>query len=184
MTDRARAARSLLGTWTVLVLVFLYVPLAVVVINSFNTSRTFVGLAPPASRRSGGSAAWHSQGARDALLDRRSRRPRRDRDRAGARHDGRARRAAVPVLRPRDRLVCCHPADRAARHRHRHRAQRDVHLRARRDAGPGDGDRRPRDVLHRHRLQQHAGPAAAAGHPTSRRRRPTSALTAARRSAT
>ena len=46
-------------------------------------------------------------------------------------------------------------------HRHRHGAERDVHAGARREPVAVDGDHRPRDVLHRRRLQQRRRAAAA-----------------------
>ena len=70
---------------------------------------------------------------------------------------------ALPLLRPRDDLVPGRPADRAAGHRHRHGAERDVHAGARAVdlESAVHGDRRPRDVLHRRRLQQRRRAAAA-----------------------
>ena len=58
--------KRLLAAWAVLVLAFLYVPLVFVVLNSFNTSRTF---AFPPSGLTGKwwQAAWHSSGAWHAL---------------------------------------------------------------------------------------------------------------------
>ena len=52
------------------------------------------------------------------------------------------------------------------------------------DFGICDGHHRSRDVLHRHRVQQRAGPAAAHSAARSRRPRPTSARPAGRPSAT
>lgn len=58
--------KRLLAVWTAIVLAFLYVPLVFVVLNSFNTSRTF---AFPPSGLTGKwwQAAWHSSGAWHAL---------------------------------------------------------------------------------------------------------------------
>jgi len=50
-----------------LVLVFVYVPLAVVTINSFNSDRTF-GWPPPSLTLQWWEIAWHAQGPRDAAL--------------------------------------------------------------------------------------------------------------------
>ena len=47
-------------------LVFIYVPLLLVLLNSFNTDRTF-GWPPPGYTTEWWQLAWHSQGARDAL---------------------------------------------------------------------------------------------------------------------
>ena len=107
-------------------------------------------------------------------------RDRRDADRAAARHAGRVRRRALPVLRPRDDLVPGHPADRAAGHRHRHGAERHVPRGARavrHRARPVHGDRRPRDVLHRRRSTTTWSRGCGGRRGRSRRRRPTSAPT-------
>jgi putative spermidine/putrescine transport system permease protein len=61
-----RLARRILALVTGLVLLFIYTPLALVVLNSFNTSRTFAW-PPPGYTTQWWSAAWHSQGARDAI---------------------------------------------------------------------------------------------------------------------
>jgi putative spermidine/putrescine transport system permease protein len=55
----------LLG-FTVLVLVVVYTPLALVVLNSFNVDRTFAW-PPPDLTLHWWDLAWHSEGARDAL---------------------------------------------------------------------------------------------------------------------
>ena len=52
--------------FTAVVLVVIYVPLALVLLNSFNTDRTF-GWPPPGYTTRWWELAWHSQGARDAL---------------------------------------------------------------------------------------------------------------------
>ena len=156
-------ARRAVRAWTVLVLVFLYAPLLLVVINAFNASRTFAF--PP----SGFTLRWwvdaaNSQGMWKSLANSVV---------VGlgatviALALGTMAAFAVQryvVLRPQRCEFPCGVADYVAWHRHRHRAQRDVHLRAGRDAGPGDRDRRSRDVLHRHRVQQHPGPVATTGH--------------------
>ena len=58
--------RRVLALVTGLALLVVYAPLALVLLNSFNTSRTFAW-PPPGSRPSGGRAAWQSEGAREAL---------------------------------------------------------------------------------------------------------------------
>ena len=58
--------RRLLGLSTGLALVFIYAPLALVVINSFNVSRTFAW-PPTGYTTQWWQAAWESQGARDAV---------------------------------------------------------------------------------------------------------------------
>jgi putative spermidine/putrescine transport system permease protein len=58
--------RAALWVTTGLVLVFIYVPLLLVLLNSFNTDRTF-GWPPPGYTTEWWQLAWHSQGARDAL---------------------------------------------------------------------------------------------------------------------
>jgi putative spermidine/putrescine transport system permease protein len=52
---------------TAVVLTVVYVPLAVVMVNSFNTDRTFAW-PPKGLTLTWWKAAWHSSGARDALL--------------------------------------------------------------------------------------------------------------------
>jgi putative spermidine/putrescine transport system permease protein len=59
--------RRLLTLFTVGALLFVYTPLALVVLNSFNTSRTFAW-PPPGLTTQWWSAAWESQGARSAVL--------------------------------------------------------------------------------------------------------------------
>ena len=44
--------RRLVRVWTLFVLVFLYAPLLLVMLNAFNTSKTFAF--PPSGRRDGG----------------------------------------------------------------------------------------------------------------------------------
>ena len=58
--------RRVLAISTGLALLFVYAPLALVVLNSFNTSRTFAW-PPPGYTTEWWQAAWHSQGARDAV---------------------------------------------------------------------------------------------------------------------
>ncbi len=62
----SRGARALLAACTALILAFIYVPLGIVVINSFNTSRTFAW-PPTGFTTKWWKAAWHSVGAREAL---------------------------------------------------------------------------------------------------------------------
>ncbi|HEX5088665.1 MAG TPA: ABC transporter permease [Nocardioides sp.] len=58
--------RAALWVTSAIVLVFIYVPLLLVLLNSFNTSRTYAW--PPAGyTMHWWQLAWHSQGARDAL---------------------------------------------------------------------------------------------------------------------
>ena len=62
----SRGLRTTLLVFTVLVLVVVYTPLALVVLNSFNVDRTFTW-PPPDLTLEWWRAAWHSQGARTAL---------------------------------------------------------------------------------------------------------------------
>jgi len=63
----SRGTKILLAVSTVLALIVIYTPLAIVVINSFNTSKTFAW--PPAGfTTEWWQAAWHSVGAREALV--------------------------------------------------------------------------------------------------------------------
>ena len=59
--------RTLLRAFTALVLLFVYAPLALVVLNSFNTSRTFEW-PPPSFTTRWWSAAVESDGARNAIV--------------------------------------------------------------------------------------------------------------------
>lgn len=61
-----RSLRAWLTVITLLVLVFVYVPLLLVVVNSFNTDKTF-GWPPPGFTTRWWQLAWESEGARDAL---------------------------------------------------------------------------------------------------------------------
>lgn len=58
--------RRSLTAFTAVVLAVVYVPLALVVLNSFNTDNTF-GWPPPGYTLHWWQVAWESQGARDAL---------------------------------------------------------------------------------------------------------------------
>jgi putative spermidine/putrescine transport system permease protein len=59
--------KAVLRVLTALVLAVVYVPLALVMVNSFNTNRTFAW-PPDGLTFTWWQAAWHSAGARDALL--------------------------------------------------------------------------------------------------------------------
>ena len=128
--------------------------------------------------------AWHDEDVRDALWLSVQGGARRDRVALVLGTLALARGRALPLLRPRDDLVPGRPADRAAGDHHRHRAAthrtRPVGI----DVRAADDRDRARDLLHRHRLQQRGRAAAADVAARSRRRRPTSAPTAGRRSAT
>ncbi|HJQ06976.1 MAG TPA: ABC transporter permease, partial [Nocardioides sp.] len=63
---RSAVMRRITAVWTVLVLLFLYIPLAFVVLNSFNTSRTFA-FPPTGLTVDWWKAAAHSSGAWNAL---------------------------------------------------------------------------------------------------------------------
>ena len=65
MTISPGLRRTLTG-FTLVVLVVIYVPLALVLLNSFNTDNTF-GWPPPGYTLDWWQLAWHSQGVRDAL---------------------------------------------------------------------------------------------------------------------
>ncbi|WP_323096560.1 ABC transporter permease [Intrasporangium sp. YIM S08009] len=62
-----RATRIALGAFATLVLAFVYVPLVVIGINSFNSDRTF-GWPPPGFTTQWWSAALRAEGPRDALV--------------------------------------------------------------------------------------------------------------------
>lgn len=65
-TTISRGLRGALTGFTLVVLVVIYVPLALVLLNSFNTDNTF-GWPPPGYTLHWWQLAWHSQGARSAL---------------------------------------------------------------------------------------------------------------------
>jgi putative spermidine/putrescine transport system permease protein len=62
----SRGLRRALAVFTAVVLVIIYIPLALVLLNSFNTDNTF-GWPPPGFTLHWWQVAWDSQGARDAL---------------------------------------------------------------------------------------------------------------------
>jgi putative spermidine/putrescine transport system permease protein len=66
-TGLSRGGRRTLTAVTALALVVIYVPLVVVLVNSFNSSRTF-GWPPAGFTGSWWGKAWQAQGARSALL--------------------------------------------------------------------------------------------------------------------
>ncbi len=113
-------ARWLLRGAMALGLAFIYVPLAIVLINSFNADRTFAW--PPSSLDHGMVGPGVGKpGCPKRPVDLGEGGARRDRHRARAGHDGVLRGRSVPVLRPGIHLAADRPAARAARHRHRHR---------------------------------------------------------------
>ena len=163
----SRRARIAWWAFGVVVLGFVYVPLAVIAINSFNQDKTF---------------GWPPTGFTSAVVVAGPRRPRAAR---GVPHLGqgrhrrhrtgpRARRPAVArpgplrLLRQDLREPARHPPDRPARHRHGPGAAVGDHrlpdARARHPRRAVHDHRRARDVLHRGRLQQRHGAAAADGH--------------------
>jgi putative spermidine/putrescine transport system permease protein len=62
----SRGLRGSLTAFTAVVLVVVYVPLALVLLNSFNIDNTF-GWPPPGYTLHWWKLAWHSEGARDAI---------------------------------------------------------------------------------------------------------------------
>ena len=179
----SRKSALLLRIAVAIGLVFIYVPLIIIAIYAFSSSN-ILEWPPP-----GLTLDWFPEGDRKPERPRRAAHlaqggPRRDRDRAAARHARRAGRRPPPLLRPRDDLLPRHPADRPAGDRHRRGDQQHLHPGAGHRPRPLHGDRRPRHLLHRRRLQQRRSPACAASRPPSRRPRPTSAPTPGRPSAT
>ena len=150
---------------------------------AFTTEDRSYQFPPPGLTLHWFAVAWARAGhlARAAPVARGRRR--RDARRARPRHARRRRARAHALLRPRGDHAPARPADRAARHHHRHRAALGLQ-----PAGHPllvlDHRARPRDLLHRRRLQQRRR--APAPHLARRwsRRRWTSAPTASRPSAT
>ena len=61
-------ARRAAGAWTVLIALFLYVPLALVLVNAFNSSRTFA-FPPTGFTTRWWVTAWHSEGMWKSLAN-------------------------------------------------------------------------------------------------------------------
>ena len=93
-----RRVRVLFGGMTGFVLAFLYLPLLIIAVLSFNTVSS-LSWPPKGFTLRWWRAAMHSTGARDALLVSLKTAAGRHRDRARARPPGGARRAPVQVLR-------------------------------------------------------------------------------------
>ena len=64
----SRGGRRALGVWAALVLVFLYAPLLLVVVNAFNASRTFA-FPPSGFTTRWWSVAWNSDGMWESLAN-------------------------------------------------------------------------------------------------------------------
>ena len=143
------------------VLAFIYVPLIIIGIEAFNEARTLKW--PPPGFTHGVVRAGvreHRSAGRFPLLAE----DRRDRHRRSRSCSAPSRRSGSSRYRFFGRetdLLPRHPADRAPGHRHRDRAQFDVHRGPWDRPQPADAGDRPRDVLHRRRLQQRDRPAAA-----------------------
>ena len=119
------ASRSAVG------LAFIYIPLIVIVIYAFNSSK-ILEWPPPGLTLEWFPKAFESESVREALLTS---------IKAGLAATAIAlvlgtlaslAVAALPLLRPRDDLLPGDPADRPARDRHRRRAQQHLHPGARR----------------------------------------------------
>ena len=143
-----------------LALAFIYIPLLVIVVEAFNSSRILKWPPPGFTLQLVRQGVRIANRRREALLTSIE---------AGAvamliavvlGDPDRARRRPPPLLRPRIDLLPRHPADRPARHRHRRRPLQHLHPGARDQPQPDDGDHRPRHLLHRRRLQQRRRPPA------------------------
>ena len=156
-----RTARHGAGSrlWTLLVVLFLWIPLLIILVYAFNTSNIQSWPIPGFTTR-WFSVAWHDQEARSALLLSLQGRALRDRRRARARDDGRRRRPALPLLRARGGLVPARAPARAPGRDHGDRALVLLHLLGRAVLALDDRDR-ARDLLRRDRLQQRDRAAAA-----------------------
>ena len=111
-------------------LAFIYVPLLIIGIEAFNEART-LKWPPPGFTTEWFQRAFENTGARDAFLYSLKTAAIATSIALVLGTLAALGSVAVPVLRPRDRLLPGHPADRAAGHRHRDRAQLDLH------GGPG-----------------------------------------------
>ena len=174
--------RWVLRVGTAITLAFIYIPLIVIAIYAFNESRS------QAWPIDGFTLEWFEQGVRQPgrarrALDLAQGRARRDGDRAAARHAGgagRRRATASSAATTISFLVILPLALPGIVTGMALNATFTQVLGRRPDAV--HGDRRPRHLLHRRRLQQRDRAAAAHGRARSRRRRWTSAPTAGRRS--
>ena len=155
----SRTARWLIRFGSVVALLFLYIPLVIVVLYAFNDS---IGQKWPISHFTTKyfSLAWHNPDLREALINSLL-----IASVATVLALLLGSAAAFAVHRYRffgrnSRVADAGPADHAAGHRHGDRAQLVVqHVRDL--AGPAHDHDRPRDVLHRRRLQQRDRAAAA-----------------------
>ena len=178
----SRRSTNLLRLAVAIALAFIYIPLIILAIYAFNASK-ILEWPPPGLTLEWFPKAFESIGSRGVLdLDQSG--PGGDDDRAGARHPGLAGGRPLPLLRTRDDLLPGDPPDRAAGNRDRGGAEQHLHPGIRDRPLPVHRDRRPRDLLHRRRLQQRRSPGCGGCRPPSRRRRPTSGPTPGRRSAT
>jgi len=118
----SRLSRIALAAWTALVLLFLFVPIAIIVVYAFNSSNVQSWPLPGLSTK-WFSSTWHNAEMRQALWLSVARGADLDGDRTRARLDGRIRGASLPLLRARSDLLPAGAADRAAGNHHRHGAQ-------------------------------------------------------------
>ena len=155
----SRRSTILLRLAVAIGLAFIYIPLIILAIYAFNASK-ILEWPPPGLTLEWFPKAFEST-APDAFWTSIKVGAGSDRDRARARHPGLAGRVAAPLLRPRDDLLPGDPPDRAAGDRDRGGAEQHLHPGVRDQTLAVHGDRRPRDLLHRRRLQQRHRPAAA-----------------------
>ncbi len=114
----SNGTRWALRVGTAITLAFIYVPLIVIAIYAFNSSRS------QAWPIDGVTLQWfekafHNPGVRDALWTSVKAATGATLLALDAGHAGGARHLAIPLLRARHGLVPDHPSARAARHRHR-----------------------------------------------------------------
>ena len=157
LMELGRGTRIALRIATAAILAFIYLPIVVIVLYSFNASRVATLADQRADPRlvPARRSPTRASGARSWPRSRRRSAPRPSRWSLGTLIA--LRRPALPVLRPRGALVPRRPAARPAGHRDRHRAEHRLPDDRHRARAVHD-HRRPRDVLRRRRLQQRRSP--------------------------
>ena len=126
-SEEGRAGRYGLALWSLLVMLFLWMPLGIILVYAFNTSN-IQSWPIPGFTLKWFRVAWEDQEVRTALMLSLKVCIRRDGDRARARDDGRRRGPAFPLLRTRGVLVSARASARPPGSDHGDRALVLLHL--------------------------------------------------------